>query len=63
MWTDGIFTSIDAGLRGPLVRHHLALLDRDEGYPADAEKHWRTILAEAPECHPARIGLAELYLR
>ncbi len=63
MWTDGTFTSVDAGLRGPLARHHLALLDRDEGNLADAEKHWRTILAEAPQFHPARIGLAELYLR
>src|SRR5579875_2423548 len=30
-WAEGAFTSIDAGLRGPWVRHHLALLDRDEG--------------------------------
>jgi tetratricopeptide (TPR) repeat protein len=62
-WAEGAFTSIDAGLRGPWVRHHLALLDRDEGNLADAETHWQTILDEAPEFHPARLGLAELYLR
>src|SRR5579875_139278 len=62
-WVEGAFTSIDAGLRGPLVRHHLALLDRDEGNLAEAETHWRTILDETPGFHPARIGLAELYLQ
>jgi hypothetical protein len=46
---DGVFTSVDAGLQGPLVRHHLAVLDREEGCLADAEKHWRTILADAPD--------------
>ncbi|HTU92120.1 MAG TPA: glycosyltransferase [Gemmataceae bacterium] len=60
---DGVFSSVDAGLQGPLVRHHLAMLDRDEGHLADAEKHWRTILSDAPDFHPARLGLAELYLR
>ncbi len=63
MMADGVSTSLDAGLRGPLVRHHLAVLDREEGHLADAEKQWRTILDEAPEYHPARLGLAELYLR
>jgi tetratricopeptide (TPR) repeat protein len=61
--TDGVFTSIDAGLHGPLVRHHLAVLDREEGHLADAEKHWRSILDDTPDFHPARLGLAELYLR
>jgi tetratricopeptide (TPR) repeat protein len=60
---DGVFTSVDAGLHGPLVRHHLGVLDREEGHLADAEKHWRTLLDDTPEFHPARIGLAELYLR
>jgi tetratricopeptide (TPR) repeat protein len=60
---DAAFTSLDAGLQGPLVRHHLAVLDREEGHLADAEKQWRTILDDTPDFHPARIGLAELYLR
>jgi tetratricopeptide (TPR) repeat protein len=60
---DGAFTSMDAGLQGPLVRHHLAVLDREEGHLADAEKHWRSILDDTPDFHPARLGLAELYLR
>ncbi len=60
---DGVFTSVDAGLHGPLVRHHLAVLDREEGHLADAEQHWRTLLADTPDFHPSRLGLAELYLR
>jgi tetratricopeptide (TPR) repeat protein len=60
---DGVFRSIDAGLRGPLVRHHLAVLDREEGHLADAEKHWRTILEDTLSFQPARLGLADLYLR
>lgn len=60
---DGVFTSVDAGLRGALVRHHLAVLARDDGHLADAEEHWRTLLRESPGYHPARLGLAELYLR
>jgi len=60
---DGVFTSIDAGLRGPLVPHHLAVLDREEGRLADAEKYWQMLLAASPAFHPARVGLAELYLQ
>jgi glycosyltransferase involved in cell wall biosynthesis len=60
---DGVFRIIDTGWRGPLARHHLALLDCDEGQFADAENHWRTILAETPSFTLARLGLAELYLR
>ncbi|HZV05523.1 MAG TPA: glycosyltransferase [Gemmataceae bacterium] len=60
---DGVFASVDAGLQGPLVRYHLAVLDRDEGRFEDAENHWRTILGETPDYYPARLGLAELYLR
>jgi tetratricopeptide (TPR) repeat protein len=60
---DGVFTSVDAGLRGPLVRHHLALLDREEGRLADAEQHWQTLLADSPSYPAARIGLAELYVQ
>ncbi len=60
---DGVFSSVDAGLRGPLVRYHLAMLDREEGRLRDAENHWRTLLAETPSFHPARLGLAELYLQ
>ena len=55
---DGVFTSVDAGLRGPLVRHHLALLDREEGHVADAETHWQRILDEyaVVSAGPRRIG-------
>ncbi|HEY7156602.1 MAG TPA: tetratricopeptide repeat protein [Gemmataceae bacterium] len=60
---DGVFASIDAGLRGPLVRHHLAALAREEGQPADAETQWRAALTDTPSFLPARLGLAELYLQ
>ncbi len=60
---DGVFTSVDAGLRGPLVRHHLAMLAREQGQHADAEFHWKAAIAESPTYPPARLGLAELYLR
>jgi tetratricopeptide (TPR) repeat protein len=64
--SDGVFASVDAGLRGPLVRHHLAVLAREEGRLEEAEGHWRASLGEHPAAHaagsPARLGLAELYL-
>jgi tetratricopeptide (TPR) repeat protein len=59
---DGIFTSADTGLRGPLVRHHLAVLAREEGRSDEAEQYWQAALAEAPSYQPVRVGLAELYL-
>ncbi len=61
--TDGVFRSVDAGLHGPLARHHLAVLAREEGQLADAENHWRTLLAQTPAFPPARLGLAELFVR
>jgi Tfp pilus assembly protein PilF len=60
---DGVFTSIDAGLHGPLVRHQLAVLDREEGQLAEAEQHWRALLDDTPAFTPARLGLADLYVR
>jgi tetratricopeptide (TPR) repeat protein len=63
LMADGVFASVAAGLRGPLVRYHLAILDREEERFADAENHWRIILDETPDFHPARLRLAELYLR
>lgn len=59
---DGVFTSADAGLRGPLVRHHLAALAREEGRLDEAEHHWQAALRETPAFPPARLGLAELHL-
>jgi tetratricopeptide (TPR) repeat protein len=59
---DGVFASVDAALHGPLVRYHLAVLDREEGRANDAEAQWRAILDETPGYHPSRLGLAELYL-
>ncbi len=37
----GSFASVDAGLRGHLVRYHLGLLAREEGQNDEAEKHWQ----------------------
>ena len=61
--SDGVFTSVDAGLHGHLLRHHLAVLSREEGQFADAESHWRAALTDTPTFLPARLGLAELYLQ
>jgi tetratricopeptide (TPR) repeat protein len=61
--SDGVFGCIYTGFHGSMVRYHLATLDREEGRPAYAEKQWLGILDDTPEYHPARLGLAELYLR
>ena len=60
---DGVFTCIDVGLQGPLVRHHLAVLCREEGRLDEAASHWQALLAETPTYLPARLGLAELHLQ
>ncbi len=56
------FASVDQGIRSFKARHHLALVYRQQGRPADAETEWRAVLEEQPAFEPARIGLAELYL-
>jgi tetratricopeptide (TPR) repeat protein len=60
---DGVFTSVDTGLRGHLVRHHLAVLAREEGRLDEAERYWQSALAESADYLPACLGLAELYLQ
>ena len=59
----GSFASLDSGLRGHLVHHHLAVLAGEEGRDDEAESHWQAALAETPGFLPARIALGELYLR
>jgi hypothetical protein len=49
---DGAFTSMDAGLQGPLVRHHLAVLDREEGHLDNAEKGIIGVSSHAAARHP-----------
>jgi tetratricopeptide (TPR) repeat protein len=44
------------------ARHNLALICRHQGRLAEAESHWRAVLAEFPELPAAWIGLAELRL-
>ncbi len=60
---DGTFASLDAGLRGYLVRHHLAILAVQHGQHAEAAFHWQAALAIAPDFLPALLGLADLHLR
>jgi glycosyltransferase involved in cell wall biosynthesis len=57
------FASIDTGLCGYKARHNLAQLYLEEGDLAEAEEHWRAALAEQPDFAPARLGVAEVYLR
>jgi tetratricopeptide (TPR) repeat protein len=56
------FAGIDAGLRGHLARHHLALAYRVQGRPADAERLWRAETEQSPNFGPAWLGLAEVFL-
>jgi tetratricopeptide (TPR) repeat protein len=59
----GGFGSIESGLRGYLVHHHLAVMASEEGRDGECESHWRAALAQAPSFLPGRTGLAELYLK
>jgi tetratricopeptide (TPR) repeat protein/glycosyltransferase involved in cell wall biosynthesis len=56
------FASLDAGLRGGKARHHLALACRGQGRLAEAEEHWRAVVAEQPSFTPSWLGLGEIYL-
>jgi tetratricopeptide (TPR) repeat protein len=56
------FASVNANLR-QFARHNLAVLCRDQGRVADAEAHWRAIVAEEPDFADAWFGLAELSLQ
>jgi tetratricopeptide (TPR) repeat protein len=49
------------GLR-TTARHHLAALLLGAGRGAEAEKHWRAVLAEQPAAEAAWRGLGEVYL-
>jgi glycosyltransferase involved in cell wall biosynthesis/predicted Zn-dependent protease len=56
------FASVDAGLRGYKARQNLAVLCHQQGKYAEAEEHFRGVLAERPDFLPGWLGLAELYL-
>jgi tetratricopeptide (TPR) repeat protein len=56
------YAGVDAGLRGHLTRHHLALALTLEKQFAAAETHWREAIKQAPLYGPAWLGLAELCL-
>jgi tetratricopeptide (TPR) repeat protein len=57
------FASEEAGLRGFRTRQLLAEIYRAQERHVEAEVQWRAALAERPDCEPAWMGLAELYLR
>jgi tetratricopeptide (TPR) repeat protein len=59
---DAHFASVDAGLRGPKVRHNLAVLYQEQGRRAEAEGQWRAVVAAQPDYLPGWLGLAEIYL-
>ncbi len=56
------YVGTDAGLRGHLTRHHLALTLIEQKRPADAEEQWRKAVKEAPLFGPGWLGLAEICL-
>ncbi len=60
--SDRIVISGDPGLRGYITRHNLAVLYRDQNRQPEAEAHWRAVVAERPDFHPAWLGLGELYV-
>ena len=57
------FASVAEGIRGYLARHNLAVIHREQGRNAEAEAQWLAALQEQPKFTPARLGLAELYLK
>src|SRR5439155_18514671 len=61
---DAAGPGLDAAARARSVtaRHHLALLYREHGRPADAEAQWRAALQLRPESMSAWLGLGELFL-
>jgi GT2 family glycosyltransferase len=54
------YTSVNAGIRGHLARHNLALVYQDLGNVLRAAQQWQTILAERPSYAPAHQALQEL---
>ena len=57
------YVGVDAGLRGHLTRHQLALALRAQGRLTEAEAQWRAAVDACPQYGPAWLGLAELYLQ
>jgi len=57
------FASVAEGIRGHLARHNLAVVLREQVRYAEAEAQWLAALQEQPKFSPARLGLAELYLK
>jgi glycosyltransferase involved in cell wall biosynthesis len=51
-----------AGVQGCKARHHLALLWRDAGRPAEAEAAWKALLDEVPGFTNAWVALGDFYL-
>jgi tetratricopeptide (TPR) repeat protein/glycosyltransferase involved in cell wall biosynthesis len=45
-----------------VARHHLALIYQQQKRSADAEGHWRAVVAEEPDFLAGWLGLAEVYL-
>jgi glycosyltransferase involved in cell wall biosynthesis/Flp pilus assembly protein TadD len=56
------FAMVDPDLGGYKARHNLALVYRQQGRLADAEREWRAVVAERPDCFPAWLCLGELFL-
>jgi GT2 family glycosyltransferase len=57
------FGSVNAGLRGHIGRHHLAMLLHEQKRYAEAESQWRVALTENPDYQLAWLGLGEMYIK
>jgi tetratricopeptide (TPR) repeat protein len=56
------YVGVDAGLRGHLTRHQLALTLAEQNCPAEAESQWRHAIKSTPHFGPAWLSLANLLL-
>lgn len=56
------FASVDPALRGYRPRHYLGVICYQQKRQAEAEEHWRQVLAQRPDYIPSLLGLTEIYL-
>jgi tetratricopeptide (TPR) repeat protein len=56
---DRHFSSVDRGLNGFKAHQNLAVVTTEMGDLAEAERHWREVVREAPGYRPGWRGLAE----
>ena len=56
-------SSVDRGMKGFLAHQNLAMVATDMGDLAEAERHWREVVREAPRYRPGWRGLGEVLIQ